>query len=152
MIYSLKRKISNLPFILFGNNKIMMIKFSITTLPIPWKAPFIGSKGCFSPRYREKKETQILIAAQYRGKLIKDPIRCDMIFYMPTPKKKKSGFCFSGGDLTNLRKFYEDCLQGIVIENDKQILTGNSSKKFCDTFHPLPKVSFCISSLLYSGA
>ena len=36
-----------------------------------------------------------------------------------------------GGDLTNLRKFYEDCLQEIVLVNDKQIVEGDT-KKFYD--------------------
>lgn len=39
----------------------------------------------------------------------------------------------AGGDYTNLRKFYEDCLQEIVIVNDKQVIEGDGGKFYSES-------------------
>jgi Holliday junction resolvase RusA-like endonuclease len=108
----------------------MALTIRINVTPVPWKAPYVGKKGVFSPRYQVKKDTEQLLKSEYCGELITDPIRCDIYFYMPQPKQMTKHFATSGGDLTNLRKFYEDCLQGIVIENDRQIIAGYSAKEY----------------------
>lgn len=111
-------------------------------VPIVWRAPYVGSRGAYSPKYNEKRIVQILLKSTYKGELIKDIIRCDISFYLPIPKsasKKKQAQMraqeirpTAGGDLTNLRKFYEDCLQEIVIENDRQIVEGETDKWYDD--------------------
>lgn len=115
-----------------------MIELVILGPPISWKAPYVGSRGAYSPKYHEKRIVQQLIREMYKGQMVTDPVRCDCLFYIPIPKsvsKKKRKKMIEGeirptggGDLTNLRKFYEDCLQEIVIDNDRQIVEGETEK------------------------
>lgn len=119
-----------------------MICLVIPGVPVVWRAPYVGSKGAYSPKYIEKRIVQNFLKETYKGEMVKHLIRCDMMFFLPIPKsasKKKQALMrskearpTSGGDLTNLRKFYEDCLQEIVIENDRQIVEGETSKWYDD--------------------
>src|ERR1044071_1242779 len=119
-----------------------MIDLIIPGIPIVWRAPYVGSRGAYSPKYNEKRIIQTLIRSIYKGELIVNPIRCDISFYLPIPKsasKKKQRQMrakeirpTAGGDFVNLRKWTEDCLQEIVIENDRQIVEGETSKWYDD--------------------
>ena len=109
-------------------------------LPLPWKAPYVGSRGAFSPRYNEAKIIKAMIREQYTGSLILGEIRLDFEFSFPVPKrtsKKKTALMLEGsirpqggGDLDNLRKFHCDLLQGIVFEDDRQVIEGYAIKKY----------------------
>ena len=115
-----------------------VVELILEGIPIVWKAPYVGSRGAFSPKYNEKKIIQSILRSMYKGQIIKEPIRCDVFFYMPVPKsisKRKRIMMLqdeirptAGGDLVNLRKWIEDCLQEIVIENDRQIVEGETGK------------------------
>lgn len=119
-----------------------MIDLVIPGVPVSWKAPYVGSRGAYSPKHAEKQIVRTLLKAMYKGELITRLIRCDFNFYLPIPKStskkklQKMKMCeirpTAGGDLTNLRKFYEDCLQDIVIENDRQIVEGETAKWYDD--------------------
>ncbi len=114
------------------------ISLKILGIPIPWKAPYVGSRGAFSPRYNEMKIIKSEIASQYSGPLIDIAICADFVFYMPIPKNtsKKRREAMTKGllrpektpDRTNICKLYEDCLQGIVIKNDAKIVDGRVAK------------------------
>ncbi len=114
------------------------ITITIPGVPIPWKAPYVGSRGAFSPRYNEMKIIKSEIASQYNGPLIDVAVYADFFFYMPIPKntsKKRRAAMISGllrpekiPDRTNICKLYEDCLQGIVIVNDAKIVDGRAAK------------------------
>lgn len=118
----------------------MLAEFSLEILPLPWKAPYVGSRGAFSPRYNEAKIIKAMIAEQYKGSLISGQLRLDFEFFMPIPKKtsKKKTILMldgtirpqGGGDLDNLRKFHCDLLQGIVFEDDRQIVAGYAIKSY----------------------
>lgn len=106
--------------------------------PIPWRAAVVTKKGTFSPRHKQKKQFCSQIQSQYQGDLLTVPVIVDMFFFMPIPKStsKKNTSLMINGDLrpaktpdrTNLAKLYEDCLQGIVIKNDSQIVGGMVGK------------------------
>ena len=117
-----------------------MITIEILGQPLPWKAPYVGSHGAFSSRTVIGHEIKKMIRSQYSGEIMECDIDCEMIFYMPIPKsasntnrlKMISGMIrpSGGGDRTNISKFYEDLLQGIVIKNDNKIQSGNVSKYY----------------------
>ncbi len=117
-----------------------MIEITLDILPLPWKAPYVGSHGAFSPRYNESKIIKAMIREQYTGSLIVGHLKVDFKFFFPIPKrtsKKKTILMLEGsirpeggGDLTNLRKFYEDLMQEIVFENDRQIVCGYAIKGY----------------------
>lgn len=129
------------------------IKVVIEGVPLPWKAPFVGSRGAYSPRYNEMKIFKSEIAHQYGGPLIETAVNVDLIFYMPIPKstsKKKRALMISGHlrpegppDRTNLAKLYEDCLQQIVIGKDSRIVDGRIAKFYGE----IPRTEIYIESI-----
>jgi Holliday junction resolvase RusA-like endonuclease len=128
-----------------------MIKLTIPFPPIPWKAPFVGSRGAFSPRYKEMKLIKSVISTQYHGELIDGAIKCEMRFYMPIPKsvsRKKRAKMIAGEvrptkvpDIGNLDKLQTDCLQGLVIKNDSQIVYSRSHKYYAE--EPRTEIELC---------
>lgn len=111
-----------------------MITLVVDGVPIPWKAPHVGEHHTFSPRYREKQQIQWQIRAQFNQAPIAGPVWCEFTFHMPIPKgtSKVRRIQMLNGiihpskrpDRTNILKLYEDCLNGIVIEDDGQIVDG----------------------------
>lgn len=119
-----------------------MIDIVIDEIPIPWKAPYVGTRGAFSPRYEVMKLLKRIVKDQYKGEMLDIPISCDLFFYMPIPKstsKKKRERMLEGSirpcgppDRTNCAKLYEDVLQDIVIKNDARIVGGVIEKWYSD--------------------
>lgn len=119
-----------------------MIELIIPGVPLPWKAPYVGTRGAWSPRWEVVKEFKRILQMQYDGPIIDVAINCDLIFYLPIPKsasKRKREDMLSGKmrpestpDRTNLGKLYEDCLQGIVIRKDSKIVDGRVAKFYGD--------------------
>jgi Holliday junction resolvase RusA-like endonuclease len=115
-----------------------MITITILGPPLPWKAPYVGSHGAFSPRYNEIKIFRLMVSEQYHGEVMECAVCVDMRFFMPIPKatsKKKRALMISGkirpisrADRDNLAKLASDCLNGIVIKDDSQIVEGDVSK------------------------
>jgi len=119
-----------------------MITLTIPGPPIPWKAPYVGCRGAFSPRTKIMNDFRAILKSQYKENLISTAIRCDLVFFMPIPKsvsKKKRELMINGNlrpittpDRGNLLKLFEDCLQDSVICNDSLIVEGNASKWYSE--------------------
>jgi Holliday junction resolvase RusA-like endonuclease len=130
-----------------GSQMVTSVDLKIPGKPTPWRAPFVGKRGAFSPNRKHKLHLKSLIQSLYRGELIDKPILCDIIFYMPIPKsvsKKKREEMISGKirpaiipDRTNMCKQMEDVLQGIVIKNDAKIVDGRVAKYYAETPYTL---------------
>lgn len=134
-----------------------MITLTIEGIPLAWKAPFVGTRGCFSPRHGVCKIFKAILADQYKGPVLDDPICCDLIFFMPIPKsasQKTRKAMLSGKirpvkrpDRTNMAKLYEDLLIGLVIRDDSLIVSGNISKYYSDEPRSVINIeSICTSS------
>lgn len=118
--------------------------------PLPWKAPYVGVRGAFSPRHNVMKIYRLSVKEQYNGPLIDSAVCCDLYLHMPIPKsasEKKVAKMLSGElrpigtpDRTNCAKLLEDCLQGIVFKNDSQIVEGKICKHYAENPHALIKV------------
>lgn len=119
------------------NEPIVII---LSGAPVPWAASrVVGGKYAFSPRFREKEHHQWEIASQYKGEVLDCPVRIIMEFHMPIPasssKKMRTKILETyvphtkRPDCTNIQKYCEDCLIGLVIKDDGQV-TQITSKKF----------------------
>lgn len=121
-----------------------MIKLEINGVPTPWSAPRVYSKTTFSIHTPSKQKTQYLIRSQYNQKPIEDPVALKLTFHMKIPeslslKKREeltSRHCphAKKPDLSNLIKFIEDCLKGIVIKDDNQVSIILGEKRYAE--HP----------------
>ncbi len=102
-----------------------------------WKAPISDFKRAqkfnraprmFNREYKRIKELKILLQEQLSSnfEMFIGPIEIYMTHYREIPKSRQKSinpedFCITGADTTNLNKLVEDCLQGIVFENDRTV-------------------------------
>lgn len=117
------------------------MKIEIQGAPVPWApARYLRHGISYSPKSKDKKRVIWEVKKQYSGECFKGPVHLEFCFYMPIPKswsKKKQAKVLSAAhtnkpDTTNLQKFAEDCLKGIVFEDDKQVWSILSQKVYSD--------------------
>lgn len=108
---------------------------------IAWKTHRGYGRRSFNPLYKEREYVQWQIKKQLDHHVVLSlPVRCSYTFYFPiqtsssksVTQKKLSGAILpvTRPDLTNLVKFYEDCLKGIVFTDDSQVTECFSQKMY----------------------
>lgn len=105
-----------------------MIQIQIDCEPEPWSASLKGKHGFYDKKSKHKDFVRWQIKGQYREEPIHGHISLEFIFFIPIPKSASKAMrrqmidrrVFpTSPDVTNMQKLYEDCLQGIVIDNDR---------------------------------
>lgn len=105
-----------------------MIELRLDLDPTPWSAPVKGRHTFYDKKSKQKEFARWLIRSKYRGPLVLEPVSIEFVFYISVQKcasKKDRQLKLDGKilpttpDITNMQKLYEDCLQGIVIINDR---------------------------------
>lgn len=115
----------------------------INYAPVSWKAHGGYGKKAYSRTHKEREFYRWQIRNQYPGgSPITGPVRLAFAFHMPIPKgtsgiRRKqmlNGIIYhiKQKDCTNLQKFAEDTLKGIVIEDDGQVVDIHSRKMYSD--------------------
>ncbi len=127
-------------------------------IPIPWRAHSGSGRKSFNPLFKERKQVQWLIKEQCDviGSSLprfEGAIRCEYNYYMPIPKstsKKRRALMISGEirpttrpDCTNIQKFYEDCLNDFLFDDDSQVVDVHSRKWYGE----IPRVVIKITEL-----
>jgi Holliday junction resolvase RusA-like endonuclease len=118
-----------------------MILIEIHALLVSWKAHAGYGKRAFNPRQPEREYYQWQIKAQYNQSLpLSGPLRVYYSFYRQIPKsasKMRTTQMLNGmmhpitrPDLDNYNKFLSDCLNGIVWEDDSQVVELNAKKLY----------------------
>ncbi len=123
---------------------------------IPQQRPRFSKKGhVYNPQRNEKQEIQYGIKQQCINKRILKPVTgilmCKMTFYIKIPryantdalKTEIGDYCIKRPDLDNYIKFYLDCMNEIVYEDDAQIAHLLCKKVYSDK----PRVNIKIYSL-----
>ena len=101
--------------------------------PIPLARPRRAKNGgMYDSQKCEKMAVQMIMKRYNPEFLLSDsPLFVEMVFYFNTPKRK--GESHTGRpDVDNLVKFYLDCLNGILIKDDKYVSSLYCRKEFCD--------------------
>lgn len=105
-----------------------MIQLELDCEPSPWSSPQKGKYGFWDPKSKEKEFARWQIRGQYRDPPLFGFVALEFVFFIPIPKATSKAkrtqmlrrqILPTSPDTTNMQKFYEDCLQGIVIENDR---------------------------------
>lgn len=120
-----------------------MIEIELANNPVAWAASRVGKRGHFNPRAAEKNFTRWQIKAQYRRKPLEGFVVLEFEFFFRIPnstsKKRREEMLTCGSeciptcsDLTNLQKFYEDCLKEIVIGDDRNVALISSKKLYAE--------------------
>lgn len=120
-----------------------MIELKVMGTPVPWAAHKGFGRRAYNPRYNERLEAQWQIKNQWKNPAFTGAVEVQFIFALEPPKgvsKKTREKMLSGEikhmkkpDATNLQKFMEDCIKGIVIADDNQVVKISSSKKYSET-------------------
>jgi Holliday junction resolvase RusA-like endonuclease len=120
---------------------MLMIEITIPITPVPWQPSRKGNHCFYDPKEKEKRCARYYIREQYEGQPLKDYTILFFHFYFKPPKsltKKQKEILANGRlfptrcDCTNLQKLYEDCLKGIVIEDDRKVVGVTSQKNYGD--------------------
>ena len=114
-----------------------MIEITIPLPPTPWQAPTKGRFVFYDPKETEKRAVRYHVRDQHSSPPITEYTALEFKFTFKPPKsttKKKRARMLSGeiiptrADCTNLQKLYEDCLEGIVIDDDRKVAKIFSEK------------------------
>jgi Holliday junction resolvase RusA-like endonuclease len=116
-----------------------MYEIKIECAPIPWKAHGGWGNHAYNPRHDEKLFYQLHIKNQYPENFpIATAVRTEYLFLMGIPSsytKKKREYMLNDHvehikrpDTSNLVKFAEDCLKGIVFKDDSQVVEIHARK------------------------
>lgn len=120
-----------------------MISFEVEGIPTPWAAHKGYGRKAYNPRYSEKQQAIRQIRRYHNQEApITGPVRLYLEFHLPIPKgtskdKKKQMLNnqihpIKKPDVTNLQKFIEDCLKGLVIVDDSQVVEINARKMYSE--------------------
>lgn len=119
-----------------------MITLEIPGEPVPWRVARGRAGNLYNPSKEAKDKARWLIGAHYRGELLSGAVKLDLAFFLGIPKSvsysrrrdmlAQVALPTVKPDLTNLQKFYEDCLTGIVFADDCQVTDIVSSKRYSD--------------------
>lgn len=105
-----------------------MIQLQIDCEPEPWVAATKGKNGFYDKKSKHKEFVRWQLKGQYREEPLLGHVGIEFVFFMPIPKSTSKAsrrqmlerrILPTCPDLTNMQKLYEDCLQGIVIDNDR---------------------------------
>lgn len=120
-----------------------MVLIIIEGNPVPWAAHQGFGRHSYNPRTKEKKQFQWIIKTAYKEKPITTPVKLHITYMLPIPastskiRRKQmiegSMYHLKKPDITNLTKFTEDCLKGIVIEDDSQVVLMELKKLYSET-------------------
>src|SRR5277367_6374459 len=123
---------------------------TIIGVPVAWKSHAGYGRKSFNPLWREREMYQEKIREQYHGGVLEIAVSCEYIFYRKIPEstsKKMRDKLLLGNirpicrpDRDNYDKFLSDCLQGIVIEDDSQIVDGPVRKFYDDEPYTVIKI------------
>lgn len=127
-----------------------MILIEIPGKPIPFAHHQGYGNKAYDPRYKEKKRIRESIQGQYKGPILTDPITIEVDFFILPPaswtnKKRKQAHQgeiphLVKPDLSNLYYLYENCLKGIVIKDDNQVIWFTASKNYFSSEKTLIKI------------
>jgi Holliday junction resolvase RusA-like endonuclease len=119
------------------------ITVTLSGPPVPWTpSRVVRGKYAFSPRYREKQHHQWEVKQQYTSEPINEPVALKIELYMPVPssasKKQREKMLANiiphtkRPDCTNMQKYAEDCLVGIVLKDDSQVIWVRTQKQYAE--------------------
>ena len=125
--------------------------YEIPGPPIPWKRPRLSGKRFFDSQAKQKKDIQYLIQLIAERDLLDAPeLKVCIEYHMPIPKswsrtKRLTSIGkphVSRPDLSNLIKFTEDALNGIVWRDDALIYELHCRKVYSDD----PRTKFIVDA------
>lgn len=127
-----------------------MILLELYGTPVNWVHHQGTGNRAYDPKSKEKQAAKWQIRAQYTGYSLVCPVEVHMTFYMGVPKNTsavKRRQMLAGRikhikrpDASNIYYFYENCLKGIVIDDDSQVYRFTAEKLYAEKEKVLIKI------------
>lgn len=105
--------------------------------PVPASRPRVAQYGTYYlPKYEQFRKDMSVLLMGKRKTPYASPLKLDVTFKMPIGKsvsnKKRDemngSYCDTNIDLDNLEKALYDCLNGVIWEDDRQVVTHTTRK------------------------
>lgn len=97
--------------------------------PIPLQRPRFSNGHVWDCQKKEKLVTQTRLKQLHGSRpLMIGPLEMHIMFFMQ--HKTKSGWHVNRPDIDNLIKFYLDCGNGVLYEDDKQVVKITATKSY----------------------
>lgn len=105
--------------------------------PVSQQRPRVFAKGAMDPCWKAKEQHRAYIREKYSPQLEKRPLRVYMHFYYAYPKsmsmkKRPIAQKTTRPDVDNLAKYIMDMANGVLWEDDAQIIDLNCRKIYGD--------------------
>lgn len=118
-----------------------MHRYTISGNPIPLKRPRVTRNGTYNPQKDEQERVRYELLAQRDHDVINKPVAITMTFTFSVPRsyhKRKRQWLLEHEhvyrpDLSNLIKFYEDAMLGILVRDDSIISHIHAHKQYGQT-------------------
>ncbi len=121
---------------------------------ISWRAHAGYGRKAFNPLYKEREQVRWQVKQQCEKlPYLVGPLAMTYVFHLPIPKsasKKRKAAMLSGieqptikKDVTNMLKFYEDCLKEFLFDDDSQVIEISAKKTYAEK----PRVVICITEM-----
>lgn len=130
-----------------------MILLRFDHIPVSWLAHSGYGRRSFNPKFKERDYVVYHTKQQYTGEPLTGPVSVIYAFHLPIPEstsKVKRQKMLDGEiqhtkrkDVTNMVKFYEDCIKGIAFVDDAQVVEFTARKMYSDE----PKVCIMVRGL-----
>ncbi len=120
-----------------------MIRLTLPGEPIAKQRPRFSRKGTYDPQFSQKHAARFQILSQInRDGILPFPpiVSCEVEFrfFFNTPDDRKNLVAWgisphiTKPDIDNIFKFYLDCLNGIIFNDDQQVTKCSSEKLYSD--------------------
>lgn len=114
-----------------------------TKAEVDWKTrQYKVKQWSYHPTSKEALQVQKILRDQYQNEPLNDPLFVHFVFHMPVPKSwtaRQKNMALDGRlqpigkpDASNLAKFYEDCMKGIIYTDDSRIIWVTPVKVYDD--------------------
>jgi Holliday junction resolvase RusA-like endonuclease len=112
----------------------MNIRYILDGQPIPLQRPRFSNGHVWDCQSKEKLMVSTYLKYLHKNRpLLIGPLELHISFFLK--HKVKSCWHFNRPDLDNLIKFYMDCANGVLYEDDKQVVKIIATKVYAQSPH-----------------
>lgn len=110
----------------------VLISLTLEIPPVAASRPRFSKWGTYNaPKYeRFKKQAKLLLSAGYRSEPLAGPLEVNVAFNFEKPKSAKRPFPSVKPDIDNLLKAIFDAANGVLWEDDAQIVATYAVKRY----------------------
>lgn len=100
--------------------------------PVPKGRPRFTLKGrAYTPQRTKIYENELAnLIAEQNPKKLEGAIKLEIVFYIPKPRSVKRKYPTVRPDLDNFLKAFKDAANGILWNDDSQVITVTASKQY----------------------